>query len=141
MLGFFTPFSGLIGSVVTTALLPLIAMVLLWLWKELSLWGITISAAHRAALTSALDKAAGNLVNLVMTGQVTQAQLVAVLNGSGIPMAMNGIIQDLKASVPDALAHFGLTANEVAIAKKIIGVAGGLMAPTPATLIPPATKA
>lgn len=124
-------FSGFIGDALQSVLIPLVLGALLWGWKQLSLVGINISAGHRATLTAAVTKAAGNLAHLVAGGQISLSQIMDVINGAAVPAAMASLIEDVRNSAPDALAHFGLSGLPLEIAKKIIGTYGTLPAATP----------
>lgn len=128
--------SSFIGDLIVTAIVPGILIPAAgWLWRSLQLVGINVDAGHRASYTAAATRAAGSLVHLVAAGHVTTADLAAVIQGTGmIPAPITKLVAEVSAAAPDALKFFGLTGNVGAIANKVVGLAGALLAPGIATV-------
>lgn len=108
-----------------------IPAALAWGFQVLRKIGIDIDQAHRESYTAAAQRVAGELINKIMNGSVSQVELTAapVTGGTVIHPDLAAAVSDLQKAAPDALKHFGLTNNVTAIAKKILGMVGVLMAP------------
>lgn len=111
---FLENFGGIIAPILTlmvTILVPIIgAAVFRWLTKI----GIDIEATHREALQSALRNAALLAVEKV-TGvpRQTPAGSAVRVAVDAVTPDINGAIEYVKKSVPDAINNFGLDTNRI----------------------------
>lgn len=137
MLDFFSsnigPWAGQAVAWALLAAIPAIgAPISAFVFRKLQQVGINIDAAHRDSYTAAGERAAGNLVHMVLAGTVNQQQLADHAMGGLMPPEVQKLVKDVRAAAPDALRHFRINnindATDNTIASKIIGLAGTLPA-------------
>ena len=126
-----TPVWDAVQPVVVTVAATATTAIVGWLLAELKAkWNIDVDQAHRDALQTALTNAAG------FVWAKTRATVPDHFDVKS-PLVAEGI-RYVIASAPGALAHFGLTSDQIAtklVAKLGVQAATGTPAPKPPTSV------